>query len=105
MPSWITEGISIGTPAGDGAVAPHPAGVVPSGTDGNEGSFGRPGLAVVILPQQATEPSLHTPQVWNAPALTELKSPDINVTAGIRHVYRVKAINAAGVGPQSNYVR
>ena len=56
-------------------------------------------------PQQATEPSLHTPQVWNAPALTELKSPDINVTAGIRHVYRVKAINAAGVGPQSNYVR
>ena len=30
---------------------------------------------------------------------------DMNVTAGIRHVYRVKAINAAGVGPQSNYVR
>ena len=28
---------------------------------------------------------------------------DMNVTAGIRHVYRVKAINAAGAGPQSNY--
>ena len=30
---------------------------------------------------------------------------DMNVTAGIRYVYRVKAINTAGVGPQSNYVR
>ena len=29
----------------------------------------------------------------------------MNVTAGIRYVYRVKAINAAGVGPQSNYVQ
>ena len=28
---------------------------------------------------------------------------DINVTAGIRPVYHVKAINAAGAGPQSNY--
>ena len=30
---------------------------------------------------------------------------DANVTAGVRHVYRVKAINSAGVGPQSNYAR
>ena len=30
---------------------------------------------------------------------------DTNVTAGIRHVYRVKAINAAGLGQRSNYVR
>ena len=29
---------------------------------------------------------------------------DTNVTAGVRHVYRVKAINSAGVGPRSNYV-
>ena len=29
---------------------------------------------------------------------------DTNVTAGVRHVYRVKAINSAGVGAQSNYV-
>ena len=28
---------------------------------------------------------------------------DINVTAGVRPVYHVKAINAAGAGPQSNY--
>ena len=30
---------------------------------------------------------------------------DTDVTAGIRHVYRVKAINDAGVGAWSNYVR
>ena len=30
---------------------------------------------------------------------------DTNVTAGVRHVYRVKAINSAGVGPRSNYAR
>ena len=29
---------------------------------------------------------------------------DTNVTAGTQHVYRVKAINAAGAGRQSNYV-
>ena len=29
---------------------------------------------------------------------------DTNVTAGVRHVYRVKAINAAGLGDWSNYV-
>ena len=29
---------------------------------------------------------------------------DTNVTAGTQHVYRVKAVNAAGVGGQSNYV-
>ena len=29
---------------------------------------------------------------------------DTNVTAGIKHVYRVQAINSAGVGPRSNYV-
>ena len=29
---------------------------------------------------------------------------DADVTAGTQHVYRVKAINAAGVGAQSNYV-
>ena len=29
---------------------------------------------------------------------------DTSVTAGVRHVYRVQAINAAGVGPVSNYV-
>ena len=30
---------------------------------------------------------------------------DTDVTAGVRHVYRVKAINAAGLGKWSNYVR
>ena len=30
---------------------------------------------------------------------------DTGVTAGTRHVYRVKSINAAGVGSWSNYVR
>ena len=30
---------------------------------------------------------------------------DTNVTAGVRHVYRVKAINSAGTGPRSNYAR
>ena len=29
---------------------------------------------------------------------------DADVTAGTQHVYRVKAINKAGVGNQSNYV-
>ena len=29
---------------------------------------------------------------------------DTSVTAGVKHVYRVKAINSAGVGPRSNYV-
>ena len=29
---------------------------------------------------------------------------DTNVTAGIRHVYRVKAINAEGLSEWSNYV-
>ena len=29
---------------------------------------------------------------------------DTDVTAGTQHVYRVKAINDAGVGKQSNYV-
>ena len=28
-----------------------------------------------------------------------------NVATGVRHVYRVKAINSAGLGPVSNYVR
>ena len=36
---------------------------------------------------------------------TDTTYTDANVTSGVRHVYRVKAINAAGVGPQSNYVR
>ena len=30
---------------------------------------------------------------------------DTNVTAGMRHVYRVKAINAVGLSERSNYVR
>ena len=30
---------------------------------------------------------------------------DTNVTAGVRHVYRVKAINSAGTGPRSNFAR
>ena len=29
---------------------------------------------------------------------------DTNGTAGVRHVYRVQAINAAGAGPVSNFV-
>ena len=29
---------------------------------------------------------------------------DTNVTQGVQHVYRVKAINAAGTGPVSNFV-
>lgn len=35
---------------------------------------------------------------------TDTTYTDTNVTAGVRHVYRVKAINAAGVGGRSNYV-
>ena len=30
---------------------------------------------------------------------------DTNATAGVRHVYRVKAINAAGLSQWSNYAR
>ena len=30
---------------------------------------------------------------------------DTNVTAGLRHVYRVKAINAAGLSQWSNFAR
>ena len=30
---------------------------------------------------------------------------DDSVTSGVRHVYRVKAVNSAGTGSQSNYVR
>jgi hypothetical protein len=30
---------------------------------------------------------------------------DMEVTAGVRHVYRVKAINAAGLSQRSNYAR
>ena len=33
----------IAAPAGDGAVAPQPAGVVPPGADGDEGTYGRRG--------------------------------------------------------------
>ena len=36
---------------------------------------------------------------------TETAYTDIDVTPGARHVYRVKAINSAGVGEQSNFVR
>ena len=35
----------------------------------------------------------------------ETTHTDTEVTAGIRHVYRVKAINAAGLSQWSNYVR
>ena len=35
---------------------------------------------------------------------TETTFTDTNGTAGTRHVYRVKAINDAGPGKQSNYV-
>ena len=38
-------------------------------------------------------------------ANTDTTYTDANVTSGVRHVYRVKAINTAGVGPQSNYVQ
>ena len=30
---------------------------------------------------------------------------DTEVTAGVRHVYRVKAVNAAGLSQRSNYAR
>ena len=36
---------------------------------------------------------------------TDTSYTDDSVTRGVRHVYRVKAINSAGTGPQSNYVR
>ena len=36
---------------------------------------------------------------------TDTSYTDDSVTSGVRHVYRVKAINSAGTGPQSNYVR
>ena len=29
---------------------------------------------------------------------------DTDITTGVQHVYRVKAINGAGTGPVSNYV-
>ena len=36
---------------------------------------------------------------------TAITYTDTNVTAGVRHVYRVKAINAAGLSQWSNYAR
>ena len=36
---------------------------------------------------------------------TDTTFTDTSVAVGIRHAYRVKAINSAGTGPQSNFVR
>ena len=36
---------------------------------------GRRGLTKPLPPQQVTEPSVFTPQVWDHPALTEANSP------------------------------
>ena len=65
----------ITAPAGDGAIAPHLAGVVPPGAHGDEGTAGGAASPSPFQPQQATEPSLLTPQVWSHPALTETKEP------------------------------
>ena len=65
--------IFIITPADDGAVGLHPAGVQPPGADGGEGTGGH-GVAwpqPSLEPQQTTERSVFTPQVWRPPALTE----------------------------------
>ena len=36
---------------------------------------------------------------------TDTSFTDDSVTSGVRHVYRVKAVNSVGAGPQSNYIR
>ena len=49
--------------------------------------------------------SIHTPISRDPTGGTASGYTDINLTAGIRPRVPVKAINAADVGPQSNYVR
>ena len=85
----------IATPAGDRAVAPHPAGVVTPGavTELKEPPGGV-ALPDTSQPQQATEPLFLTPQVWNAPALTETKEAAGSVGRG---VYIGRGV---GVGPE-----
>ena len=64
--------IFVRAPAGDGAVPLHPAGVVPLEANSPAGGVA---WSYSFDPQQATEPSRFTPQVWNPPALTEANSP------------------------------
>ena len=66
----------LATPAGDGVVPLQPAVVVPPGADGGELPGRRRRLTTsTFQPQQATEPSRFTPQVWPTPALTEANCP------------------------------
>ena len=71
----------IPAPAGDRTVAPHPAGVERPGVDGDEGTRGRRGLAVVIAVPVIAAPAgdgtvaPHPAGVYPPPALTETKEP------------------------------
>ena len=67
---------SLLAPAGDGAIAPHPTGVVPSGADGDEGTRGRPGLAASIrCPSRRRSHCSSLRRCVPPPALTETKEP------------------------------
>ena len=67
--------VFIPAPAGDRAVAPHPAGVSPPALTETKEPAGGVAWPCSSLPQQAAEPSFLTPQVWSHPALTETKEP------------------------------
>ena len=67
--------IEVTAPAGDGAVAPHPAGVAPPGADGDEGTRGRRGLAVLIAAPAGDGAVAPHPAGVVPPALTETKEP------------------------------
>ena len=54
-----------------------------------------------VSPVRARAPCWCT---WRTPESTATTFTDTGVTAGVKHVYRVKAINAAGLSGWSNYV-
>ena len=57
------------------------------------------GWRVMITSRAALAPSLRI-----IPRAVQAQSDPTGVTAGVKHVYRVKAINAAGLSGWSNYV-
>ena len=57
-----------------------------------------------ILRRRPTEDELELLVYVDDTQSTATTYTDTNVTAGVRHVYRVKAINAAGLSEWSNYV-
>ena len=57
-----------------------------------------PGLHSCLVSQQATEPSLLTPQVWTAPALTETKEVPDGVGRGVGMCVGLGVSVGPGVG-------